>query len=149
AGGDETASRGKRQPSREGPDGSEPSLAGACPRGAPEPPSTANDRRQKQPLNLKPARALKLASNARDTLVMRGHLFGGDVSVRSSLRAGLLTICTASTTRLHGRGVTLTRWDLEVRCRGRMRSEGGKRQRHNVALACPAREAPRMTGPEG
>src|SRR6266536_6018899 len=42
-----------------------------CPRDAPEPPSRANGRHQQQPVNLKLARALKPASNARDTLVMR------------------------------------------------------------------------------
>jgi hypothetical protein len=46
-------------------------LAEACPRDAPEPPSMANGRHQQQPANLKLARALNPASNARDTLVMR------------------------------------------------------------------------------
>jgi hypothetical protein len=43
----------------------------ACPRDAPEPPSTANDHHQQQPVNPKLARALNSASNARDMLVMR------------------------------------------------------------------------------
>ena len=42
-----------------------------CPRDAPELPSTANDRHQQQPVNLKLAWALNPATNARDTLVMR------------------------------------------------------------------------------
>jgi hypothetical protein len=42
-----------------------------CPRDAPELPSTANDRHQRQPVNLKLAWALNPATNARDTLVMR------------------------------------------------------------------------------
>ncbi len=46
----------------------------ACPRDAPELPSTANGRHQQQPVNLKLARALNPASNARNTLVMRRSL---------------------------------------------------------------------------
>jgi len=46
----------------------------ACPRDAPERPSTASECHQQQPANMKLARALNLASNARDTLVMRRSL---------------------------------------------------------------------------
>jgi hypothetical protein len=42
-----------------------------CPPDVPEPPSTASDRHQQQPVNLKLARGLNPMSNARDTLVMR------------------------------------------------------------------------------
>ena len=44
---------------------------------SPSPASTANGRQQRQSVNLKLARALDLASNARDTLVIRSSL-GGD-----------------------------------------------------------------------
>jgi hypothetical protein len=37
-----------------------------CPRDVPEPPSTANDHHQQQPANMKLARALGPASNARE-----------------------------------------------------------------------------------
>jgi hypothetical protein len=45
-------------------------ITGACPRDAPEPPSTASDCHLQQLANMKVARALNPASNARDTLVM-------------------------------------------------------------------------------
>ena len=45
--------------------------AEACPRDVPELPSTANDRRQQQPANMKPARALKPRATDENTLVMR------------------------------------------------------------------------------
>jgi hypothetical protein len=47
------------------------SVPNACPRDVPEPPSTANDRRQQQPVNLKLAQAFGATSNAREPLVMR------------------------------------------------------------------------------
>jgi hypothetical protein len=43
----------------------------ACPPDVPEPPSTANDRHQQQPVNLKLARAFKPRATHGDTLVMR------------------------------------------------------------------------------
>ena len=43
----------------------------ACPRDAPEPPSTANGRHQQQPVNLKLARALNRRATHGNTLVMR------------------------------------------------------------------------------
>ena len=45
--------------------------AEACPRDVPELPSTANDRRQQQPANMKPARALKPRATHENALVMR------------------------------------------------------------------------------
>ena len=50
---------------------------GACPRDAPELPSTANDRHQQQPANMKLARALNPRATHGNTLVMRRSL-GGD-----------------------------------------------------------------------
>ena len=51
--------------------------SGACPRDAPELPSTANARHQQQPANMKLAPTLNLRATHRDTLVMRSSL-GGD-----------------------------------------------------------------------
>jgi hypothetical protein len=46
----------------------------ACPRDVPELPSTANDRRQLHPLNLKETRALSPRATLGNTLVMRSSL---------------------------------------------------------------------------
>jgi hypothetical protein len=46
----------------------------ACPRDAPEPPSTANDRHQQQPANMKLAEALDPQATHGNTLVMRRSL---------------------------------------------------------------------------
>ena len=46
----------------------------ACPRDAPEPPSTANGRHQQQPVNLKLARGLNPRATHQNTLVMRRSL---------------------------------------------------------------------------
>ncbi len=50
---------------------------GACPRDAPELPSTANDRHRRQPANMKLGRALNLRATHENTLVMRSSP-GGD-----------------------------------------------------------------------
>src|ERR1700693_2386161 len=50
----------------------------ACPRDVPGRPSTASGRRQKQPMNLKPAQALNGRSTHENTLVMRSSLDGDE-----------------------------------------------------------------------
>src|SRR5262249_2258384 len=52
------------------------SVPNACPRDVPEPPSTASDRHQQQPVNLQLAQALKPRATRGNTLVMRGSLDG-------------------------------------------------------------------------
>jgi len=49
-------------------------ITGVCPRDVPEPPSTANDRHQQPPANMKLARALNLRATHGNTLVMRSSL---------------------------------------------------------------------------
>jgi hypothetical protein len=49
-----------------------------CPRDAPEPPSTANDRHQQHPANLKLARGLNLRATHGNALVMRSSLAGDE-----------------------------------------------------------------------
>jgi len=70
----------------------------ACSRDAPEPPSTANDRHQQQPVNLKLARALNPASNARDTLVMRSSASTGSAigSSTAPCTSSLSAACAAT-----------------------------------------------------
>jgi hypothetical protein len=46
-------------------------LTSACPRDAPDLPSTANDRHQQQPTNMKLAQALNPRATHENTLVMR------------------------------------------------------------------------------
>jgi hypothetical protein len=48
-----------------------PLTMGTCPRDAPEPPSTANDRHQQHPANMKLGRALNPRATHENTLVMR------------------------------------------------------------------------------
>jgi hypothetical protein len=65
----------------------------ACPRDVPELPSTANDRRQLHPLNLKETRALSPRATLGNTLVMRRSLRGDeDLSAEAptALRGTLL-----------------------------------------------------------
>jgi hypothetical protein len=49
-------------------------ITGMCPRDVPEPPSTANDRHQQQPADMKLAHGLKPRATHENTLVMRSSL---------------------------------------------------------------------------
>src|SRR5215510_15956996 len=54
------------------------SVPNAYPRDVPEPPSTASDRHQQQPMNMMLAQALKPRATHGNMLVMRGSLDGGE-----------------------------------------------------------------------